>query len=887
MTLLNRFKSMLRWLIFRRAAERELDDEIQAFIDISVAQKIRSGVPLEEARRLAILEIGGAEQTKERVRRYRHGGLLDEIGRDFRHALRIFGRSPGFTLIVIGTLALGIGANAAIFSLMDALMFRSLPVRNPQNLVEVRLGERRQTFSYPVWEQIRDHQTFFESMIAYAFSDFNLSPNGETHIVRGLYVSGTYFNVLGINPAFGRLLTPDDDRRGCSQTGLVAVLSYDFWQNQYGGALNAIGQPITLNGRSFTILGVSSPEFWGVRVGQSFDVAVPACSRSELTNDANASWLRFLGRLKAGESITEAESGLRALQPAVREATLSPKWPASLAQNYMKEPFRLVAAAGGSSPLRDQYSMSLMVLMGVVGIVLLIACGNIASLLLARASARTREIAVRVSLGASRFRLIRQLLVESVVLSLAGSIAGIFMARLSSRFLANQLSTSRGRIFLDLSLDWRVMAFTVAIGILTGLIFGIVPALRSTQWTPAETLREASLNSTASRSSAGAGRWLVAVQIALSLVLVFAASLFLRSYWRLATTDHGFRVANVVLVSASLPGPPTEAKAAVFVQTLEAIRALHGVQSAAYSITLPLGDTQMDNEIRAGSPYQEDHAGDVYMNNVTPGYFATLQTPLLAGRDFDRSDDSSADGVAIVNETFARQFFGGNNPVGKTLQRHGPNDRWMPVEIVGFVKDASYTTLRESVPPIAYMPIRRPLGGYVFSIRTATDVKVITPDIFNTFSGINKNFSLSIDTLQTKVGDSVVQERMLALLSIFFGTLALIIAAIGLAGLVSYSVARRRAEIGIRAALGASPASLVRLVMRDVISLTAFGLLFGSVVGSLAVRLIANMLYQVTTHDPKAVAMAISILALVALVAGYVPARRAAHVDPVTCLRSE
>jgi putative ABC transport system permease protein len=887
MTLLNRIRSIVHWLIFRRTAERELDDDIQSFIDLSAAEKIRNGVSPDEARRLAILETGGAEQVKERVRRYRHGGLLDEIGRDFRHALQIFRRSPGFTLIVIGTLALGIGANAAIFSLMDALMFRALPVRNPQSLVEVRLGAGRQTFSYPVWEQIRDHQKSFESMIAYAFSDFNLAPSGETHMVRGLYVSGTYFNVLGINPALGRLLTPDDDRRGCSQAGLVSVLSYDFWQTQYGGAVDAIGRTITLSGRPFTILGVSSPDFWGVRVGQSFDVAVPACSRGELIDEPNASWLRFLGHLKAGESITKAESGLRVLQPAVREATLPSTWPASRAQNYFKEPFHLVAAAGGSSPLRDQYSMSLMVLMGVVGIVLLIACGNIASLLLARASTRTREIAVRVSLGASRSRLIRQLLVESMVLSLTGSIAGIPIARLSSRFLANQLSTNHGRIFLDLTLNWTVVAFTIATGIATGLIFGIVPALRSTHWTPAETLRKTSVNSTASRSSVGAGRWLVSIQIALSLVLVFGAALFLRSYWRLATADHGFRAANVVLVSAFLPGPPTEAKAAAFTQTFEAIRTLHGVQAAAYSATVPLGDSQIDNQIRAGSPFQEDKDGDVYLNYVSPGYFATLETLLLAGRDFGASDNSNADRLAIVNETFARQFFGGNNPVGKTFQRRRPDDRWMPVEIVGFVKDASYSTLRESVPPTAFMPIRRSITGNVFSIRTSLDARAITPDIVNTFSAINKNFSLSIDTLQSRVADSLIQERMLALLSIFFGTLALMIAAIGLAGLVSYSVSRRRAEIGIRAALGASPASLVRLVMRDVIYLTACGLLFGSIASSLTARVIASMLYQVTTHDVTAVGIAVTALALVALAAGYIPARRAASIDPVTCLRSE
>lgn len=885
--LLSRLKSVLRWLIFRRAAEQDLHEDVQSFVDLSAAEKIRNGVPRDEARRLAILELGGIEQTKERVRTHRHGGLLDEMGRDFRHALRIFGQSPGFTFVVIGTLALGIGANVAIFSLMDAVMFRSLPVRNPENLVEVRLGAQRQTFSYPVWEQIRDHQTFFENMVAYAFSDFNLAPNGETHVVRGLYVSGTYFDVLGIRPALGRLLTPGDDRRGCSETGLVAVLSYDFWQSQYGGAINAVGQPITLDGRSFTILGVSSPEFWGVRVGQSFDVAVPACSRIGLIDDANASWLRFLVRLKQGESMAQAESGLRTLQPAVREATLGPKWAESRAQNYFREPLRLVPAAGGSSPLRDQYSLSLMVLMGVVGIVLLIACGNIASLLLARASARTREIAVRVSLGASRFRLIRQLLVESVFLSLAGSMAGILVARLSSRFLANQLSTSRVRIFLDLRLDWRMVAFTVAVGILTGLIFGIVPALHATQWTPAETLRETSVNATASRAMAGAGRWLVSMQIGLSLVLVFGAALFLRSYWRLATADHGFRAANVELVSASLPGPPTEQKAVAFVQAFDAIRALHGVQSAAYSVTVPLGDSQIDNGIRAGSPFQQDQDGDAYLNYVSPAYFATLQTPFLSGRDFDVSDNRNADHVAIVNETFARQFFGGNNPVGKTFQRRRPDDTWMTVEIVGFVKDASYSTLRESVPPTAFLPIPWRMGGYVFSIRTSIDAKAITPDIINTFSGINNNFSLSIDTLRTRVGDSLVQERMLALLSVFFGSLALIIAAMGLAGLVSYSVSRRRAEIGIRAALGASPASLVRLVMRDVTSLTASGLLLGFILGSLAMRLIASMLYQVTTHDPATVGIAVAILAIVALLAGYIPARRAALVDPVTCLRSE
>jgi predicted permease len=666
-------------------------------------------------------------------------------------------------------------------------------------------------------------------------------------------------------------------------------VNYSFWQGHYGGAVDIVGKPITLDHRAYTIIGVSAPEFAGVRVGQSFDVATTLCAAPNLDDSASSS-LRFMGRLKPDIPMSEAEADLRSLQPAIRDITMPVGVSASFAKTYLRDPFTLVPSATGSSTFRDNYSRALIVLMSVVGLVLLVACGNIASLLLARATARTREIAVRVSIGASRFRLIRQLLVESLVLSLSASILGIFLARLSAQLLVRQLSTGTAKVFLDLTLDWHVLTFTIGVGSLAGLLFGIIPAIRATRWNSTDTLREMTALTTAAGRRVGSGRWLVSFQMGSSLVLIFVATLFLRSYWKLATTDHGFKATNVLLIDTSGRGSgiadPVKRMAA-YNEMLASVRVLPGVQSAAYSVTIPLGDTSISYGIQVeGFHPQSERDSEVYFNYLSPDYFATYGTALIAGRDLDPHDALNPNSIAIVNEAFARRFFEGKNPVGRTFSRNA-KDGPRTVEIVGFVKDASYYSLRETVPPTVYMPVSPLAAGLTFSVRSTGTAEAIASSVVRTIGNIDETTAITVRTFQSRVDDSMVQDRLMAVLSVFFGSLALIIASVGLAGLVGYSVNRRRAEIGLRSALGATPASVVLLIMRDVIALTTAGLISGSFVSIAGARLIGAMLYEVTPADPVTLAIAVATLAFVAILTGYIPARRAAHIDPMECLRSE
>jgi predicted permease len=893
MILLHRLVSIARWLFRAKSAERELDAELQSYLDASTADKVRSGIPPAEARRQAIMELGGVEQAKEKVRTFRHGALLSEALRDLRYALRTFANKPGFTLVVVLTLALGIGANTAIFSLMNAVMLKSLPVRDPQNLVEIRMGETRSNFPNPVWEQIRDHRELFEGAIAYARHRFNLSSEGETRFLEGFSVSGSYFAVLGVKPVIGRLFDETDDRRGCAAEGLKAVISYGFWQTHYGGSTDVLGKPMPLDGRTYTVIGVTPPQFFGVRTGQSFSIAIPLCAEGHL-DETGRSWLRIMARLNGGSSIQQAERRLRDLQPAIREATMPPvSW-----DKYLGDPFRLVPASTGSSSLRVQYSRALVVLMAIAGLVLLVTCGNIASLLLARSSARSREIAIRLSIGASRSRLIRQLLIESAVLSLSGSAIGVLVAPAASRILAATLSTNTEPVFLDLSLDWRVLAFAIAAGVLTGLLFGIVPAIRATRSAPAEELRAMPSNLGVTRTQLRAGRWLVSFQMALSLMLIFGAVLFLRSYWLLTTDDHGFKASQVLLIDTGLWGGEfgvsgdvphsTDNSAPRYLDILDSVRAIPGVESAAYSFTVPVGDASFFTAVRTDDYHPHtDRDSSVNLNVASPHYFETFGTPLLAGRDFDYRDTGS-ENIIIVNEAFVRKFMAGKNPVGQTVRLSAPKDKWLPVQVVGLVADVKYSSLREDAPPTIYEPVRERISpGWVLSLKSSLPPAAAGRAAVEAIGNINKHIPLTPHTFQSQIDNSLVQERLMAILSAFFGVLALIIAAVGLAGLVSYSVTRRRAEIGIRAALGAQSRSLIYLMMRDVATMAAVGLTSGILCGLAGSRFLTSMLYQIKQDDPAAALIATTTLLLVALLAAYVPARRAATIDPMECLRSD
>ena len=874
----------LRMLVRRRQLEADLEDEFAFHEAMRGVRSTAEGTPRP---------FGNITGLKERCREQWTFPTIESIIGDLRYAVRRIGKAPAFSIVAVLVMGLGIGANTAIFSLLEALTLKPLPVAEPDRLVQVRMGERREVFSNPVWEHVRDHQQVFDGMLAYASTqsfDMGLGV-GEKRYATGIFVSGTYFKTLGVRALLGRTITSDDDQRGAA--GTVAVINYWFWQNYFGGATGVIGKPIVLDGHVFTVVGVTEPSFFGVRVGESFDLALPVSAKPVISGQADYldrrsdSWLRLMGRLKPGVSIERAEAAVRALQPATREATMPPGVRVDFAKTYLRDPFKLLPGAKGSSSLRSRYSHALWVLMAVAGLVLLVACTHVASLSLARTAARSREIALRVSIGASRMRLVRQFLIESVVVGLSGATLGLGFASWASRVLARTLSTESRKVFLDLSLDWRILGFALAAGFVTSLLFGVVPALFATRRAPAETLR--AMVNTAHRR-VGSGRWLVSLQAGLSLVLVFSAVLFLRSYWMLLTLNPGFNTAQVLLIETDFRravgsqgrSPVT---AALYDQLAEALRAIPGVRSVGYSATTPLGDTSMDNRIEVDG-YRPRTEGDAlaFTNQISSGYFTTLGTALLAGRDFDSRDKQLATGAVIVNEAFSKKFFPGRDAIGQRFKTAAPGY----LQIVGIVQDAKYNTLRETSPPTFYRPINRGLGPVmVFSVKTAGHWASTTRAVATVIANIDKNISFTSRVFQAQLDDSLVQERLIALLSAFFGVLALAIAAVGLGGLVSYSVSCRRAEIGIRAALGAAPGSLIRLVMWDVFAITVGGLIVGGMLSFASGRLIGSMLYQITPGDPITFVIATGTLTLAAALAGYGPARSAARIDPMQCLRSD
>lgn len=815
--------------------------------------------------------------------------FLDSLLQDLKYALTSLRSAPGFAAVTLVSLALGIGANTALFSLLDAVMLKSLPVREPDRLVVLDDG----SWTNPIWEAIRDDSDAFEGVTAWGNATFDLGAGGETQFVRGIFASGSYFEVLGVEPLIGRTFTPSEDRRGCGAEAPSAVLSYGFWQRQYGGSSDVLGQPLRLDGVYFNVVGVAPPRFFGLSVGEAFDVAVPICAEAAVRGAESGLdrrsfwWLEIVGRLRPDSTRTEAQAALQASQARIREATL-PDWPAEYLAEYLEEPLTLSSARAGVSRLRDRYGESLLVLMGISGLVLLVACANIANLLLARASARSRELAVRISVGASRSRLTRQLLIESIVVGSLGAAAGILLARWASRVLVTQLSTGARPVFLDITLDERVLAFNAAVGIATGLLFGIYPALRAARRAPSDALRETTRGV---HGSGSASRWLVTVQVALSLVLLFGAALFIRSYAALVTLDPGFDRSSVLTLRADIRRAPDadSRRAALFEEVLEAVRATPGVSVAAATAVTPISGASWNDAIEVDgyvSTSREDRM--TYYNYVTPGYFRALATPLLAGRDIDEHDAADTPLVAVVNETFNTKFFGGD-ALGKSY-RVRVDGEWQDVAIVGIVTDAKYRSLDEPVPPTAYaphaqMPRTRGVGHYV--VRGRGDLESLRTGIVEQVGRVIPEAALSFRTLESQVEDSLVQERLLATLSAIFGVLALTVSAVGLAGLVAYGVSRRRAELGIRSALGATPRGLVLLVLRDVAIVTSVGLALGAAAALASGRFVASLLFGLGAGDAGTLLLAAGALAFVAGSASLWPASRAARIDAMECLRSE
>jgi putative ABC transport system permease protein len=824
---------------------------------------------------------------------------------DLRDAFRALRATPVVSLVAILSLALGIGANTAIFSLVNSLMLRSLPVKEPQQLVQVLIGPTRTSWTNPLWEQLRDRDDkLFSGAFAYTTQRYNLARGGEARFVNGLMASGKFFEVLGVPAILGRTFTPDNDiRRGPgTDNRQVAVVSYSYWQRQYGGAGDVLGKTIELDRVPFTIIGVTPPEFTGVDQGQSYDVAIPLATEVLMRGSEKESamdqrswwWMRVMARLKPGDTMDRAITALRGVQPQMREATIPPNYRPKDLPNYLKDPFTLRAAANGPNSLGRQYKDPLYIIMAVVALVLLIACANIANLLLARANARRHELSVRVALGASRWRIARQLLAESALLSLCGTVLGLLLAQWGARLLVLEMSGPSTASALSVGLDWRVLLFSAGMATTTALLFGIVPAMRSTRVSPNDAIKEQG-RSIVGESRFGFGSLLVVAQVALSLVLVVGAGLFLRTFSTLSNVRLGFEPDPILMVSANAKRSTIDpaARAVLYERLRQAAASVPGVRSAALQNITPLTNSQWDTLIEnpEGLSLPESER-DVYMNEVSPGFFATYGTPIVAGRDFSAQDTLVSPRVVIVNETFAKKYFKDKNPIGRRV-RNDPSPGEIPPwrEIIGVARDAVYDTLRDAIRPTMYQTWTqepKPGPSVTIAVRAASgSPALLTHGIAEALGRVDGDVTLTFKPYKDTVRAATVQERVIAVLSAFFGGLALLLAGIGLYGVMSYAVSRRRTEIGIRMALGAGPARAVRLVLSRVAVLVGLGVGCGAALSWWAAKFLvsSSLIYGVKPRDGGTLLTAALVLSAIGAVAGYLPARRAARIDPARVLR--
>jgi putative ABC transport system permease protein len=883
---LKSFELRIKTLVRRRQLEADLDDEL------AFHKTMRESQPTAERAR----RFGNVTRLKEQCREQWTFPFIESIVDDLRYSLRCIGKAPAFSMITILLMALGIGANTAIFSLMDAVTLRLLPVKHPEELLHVALsGSRFQVLPVSFWEALRDREDMFSGLFGWAQQTFNLARGGQARNVDGLFVSGDYFTALGVAPAVGRILTANDDHRGCPG---AAVLSYSFWQNQFGGDPNAVGQFITLNGYPVQVVGITAAGFFGVVAGNKFDVAVPLCAEAVAHENGNK-WVRIMGRLKPELNVDEASARLAALTPSLFAAL-----PADILGPSIRV-MRLGAfpSANGlsGSGMRSTYQQPLQTMMIVVGIVLIV-CSNIACLLLARATARNREIAVRLALGASRWRLVRQLLTECLVLSFAGALLGLCLARWGFEFLvgfiAAPIYASLGQgIFLDFSLHSRILGFTAGVAVLASILFAVVPSILSTRASLISAMKGSRAGEAERRSVFRSARWIVAVEVALSLLLLVVSGLFLKSFWKLATLDRGFDLKNVLLLKLDLNSAkvPESMQYALREEILARLRALPGVTSASESLTTPISGTgfsgPMDSHV-PNAPTGRDAA--VVFNFVSPGFFATMETPLLAGRDFTDGDTAHTQPVAILNQTAARKFFHEDNPIGKYYSSEGPLFGPQPREflVIGVVQDAKYGFLREEFRPTAYYPNAQMMIPFAamdrtFEIRTALRPSVIERVAAYTVASVNGAVSFQFSTLEQQVNNSIGQERLLAALSGFFGGLALLLATIGAYGVLSYTVAQRKKEIGIRMALGAGRRTIRRLVLGDAGLVLFAGCCAGLLLALGTTRLVAALLFEVDPHDSYTLALCVTLLVTTGLIAAYLPARRASRLDPMPVLRED
>jgi predicted permease len=874
--------------LFARTLESEIDQDLQFHVDELAENNLRAGMSRDEARRQALIALGGIEQTKEECRDALGIRLLRDLAQDLHFGFRQLRRTPTFTVVALLSLAVGIGASTAVFSLMDAMLLRSLPVKNPQELVEfVRAhpdGAKMENLPYPVFKYFRHEGSVLSDVFAVSRSSPTFRAGGMSESVKMDKVSGSFFPCLGVQALLGRTIGPGDDRVGA--TNHVAVVSYAFWSRQFGGDPSALGASVRLSGEPFTIIGVMPPEFFGVDRGTVPDLWAP------LSVDPDPIEVWVLGRLRPGISVARARAQL---EPVFQRALESLRdgirlWSERERNAFFAQRLLVSRAAEGTAGVRWtywDYSGTLKILIGLTCLVLLIACANLANLLMARYAARSREIGMRIALGAGRQRLVRQLLTENLLLALAGGALAIPVAAWGHRLTLGFLVRDPLAVALDFRLDARLLGFGLASSLATVLLFGLMPGIRATR---------------ADRSGAmyGAGRQrgplnmpiakgLLAVQIGLSIALLIGAGLFARSLGNLGTADLGFARENLLLMDVRPGGKTPQAWQQFWVELSRRMSGLPGIRSVALAGDAIFGTGDWKKTVwieRAGQPAQVAKVSD---NLVSPGYFATAGIPILAGREFGDQDRENAPPVAVVNQTFANRFFADENPIGKRFGDRGQASSGR-YEIVGVLGDTKYGTIREQTRPMVFHPMGQepPRASCVVHVRTASEPAALVPSIRREIQAIDGEALISnVRTLPQVIRAQLRQDRMFATLASFFGLFALALGAIGVYGIVAFRVTQRTAEIGVRMALGARRIDVLWLIMRETLLLLAGGTVIGLSAALAAGRLIRSFLFGLSPWDPLTITCAIFILLAAGALAGFLPARRAASAEPTTALRND
>lgn len=883
-------------LLRSNRVSRDIDREMSFHVAEAADDLINIGMTPAEAEREAKRRFGHRSALHETTRDADVLTWLESCITDVRQATRMLRASPGFTFVAVLSLALGIGANTAIFSLINAVMLKSLPVQEPEALVSVSSGQFGAVFSNPLWESFRQRQTALANVAAFSPVSFTLNDGGEVRRIVGNWVSGDFFTTLGVRPEVGRLLQASDDTRGCAP---VAVLSDSYWQSAYGGRADIVGGAITLNKIPFTVVGITPPEFFGAAIGSKQQIYAPLCAMVAVgggeTLDSKSRWfLSVIGRLKPLQTRERAQLELTSIAETVLQEGMAADQFTDMQKDKVLAAFRLQSGVGEFSEVRRDYSQALVVLMVVVGLVLVIGCANVANLLMARAANRQREIAVRFALGASRWRVVRQLMTETLLLATAGAAVGLIFARWSTGLLIALLGSSSDPVNIDVPIDMAVFSFTMAVAVGTALLFGIAPAWNSTRANPQEAMRAQARGIVGGHSRFSWARALVVGQIALSMILVAGAGLLLGTFRTLSTLDLGFKPDNVLLVRASFgTDDGADEQHIVPMRFKERLRAIPGVLAVSASNGTPVSGGTWNGGI-AVEGFVSRERGDamVYLTQVTGDYFETMGMPLLLGRAFDARDALNAQKVAIISQTTAERYFGQGNPVGRVFHMPERTSEGPAYEVVGVVPDSKYRSVKEAPTPLVFFPVSQAgpelSGGWNFEVRTSASASgSLIPQVTAAAAEINPRIALSYTMLETQVAASLTRERLLATLSSFFGVLALLLAVIGLYGTMSYGVSRRRNEIGIRLALGAERIGVLRMVLGDVTRIVAIGLLIGVAGAMVASRYVASFLFGVQPNDVATLAVAVVVLAISALAAGAIPAWRAARLDPMLALRED